>query len=166
MEWKKSPSEQDTTSTTRVRVLYADTDRMGVVYHGTYFRWFEASRASFMRRRGKPYVAIEQGGLYFPIIEAHAEYLKPARYDEVLDVEAWIPWFRRAQLAFAYCITRGDDVLVRGYTRHAAVDRKGKPTRLPQNIVKALSRSEIDMAEETRIRKAVDHAGVRFPLEI
>ena len=144
MEWRESPPETGTTSTTQVRVLYVDTDRMGVVYHGTYFRWFETSRASFMRRRGAPYADIEKGGLYLPIIEAHAEYIKPARYDELLDVETWISSLGRAQLAFAYCISRDDDVLVRGYTRHAAVDRKGRPTRLPKDIVQALSRSEIE----------------------
>ncbi len=106
-----------------------------------------------MRRRGAPYAAIEKGGLYFPVIEAHAEYIKPARYDELLDVKTWIPSFRRAQLAFAYCISRGDDVLVRGYTRHAAVDRKGKLTRLPKDIVQALSRSEM---ETTGVQKEDD----------
>ncbi len=120
-------------------MLYADTDRMGVVYHGTYFRWFEAGRAHFMRQRGASYAEVEKGGVFLPIVEAHAEYLRPARYDDVLKVEAWVSALGRAQLSFAYRIFCNGQELVQGYTRHAAVNRKGRPVRLPVDIKEALS---------------------------
>jgi len=142
MEWVKSPPSPDAASTVEVRVLYADTDRMGVVYHGSYFRWFEAGRAGFMRRRGKPYLEIEASGFYLPIVEAHAEYLVPAKYDDLIGVEAWISSIGRAQLQFAYRLWRDNEELVRGYTRHAVVNDAGRPVRLPEPIREALERPE------------------------
>jgi acyl-CoA thioester hydrolase len=129
-------------TTIKARVLYADTDQMGVVNHATYLRWFEACRASYMRRRGSAYAAVEHDGLHLPVVEAHLDYLKPARYDDVIAVEGWIADLGLAQLRFEYEITRDDDLLVRGYTRHAAVSRAGRPTRLPEEIRVALQGPE------------------------
>jgi acyl-CoA thioester hydrolase len=147
MECRGSNPCPENASNLKIRVLYADTDRMGVVYHGTYFRWFEAGRANYMRLRGTRYSAIEQRGIFLPIVEAHAEYLSPAAYDEVLDVSAWISDIGRAQLKFSYLISRDGKELVRGYTRHAAVNGEGKPVRLPAEIPKALVGPEIETAD-------------------
>lgn len=118
-------------STHEVRVLYADTDRMGVVYYGTYFRWFEAGRAGYMRERGTPYGEVERSGILLPVVEAHAAYRLPARYDDLLDVRSRVARIGRAQLEFEYEIRRGDELLVTGYTRHASINDSGRPTRLP-----------------------------------
>jgi acyl-CoA thioester hydrolase len=139
----------DTASVVKVRVLYIDTDQSGVAYHGAYLRWLEAGRGNYMRRRGVPYLQVEQSGLLFPVIEAHVEYLRPAAYDDVVEVTAWISEFGGAQVRFDYVISRGEEALIKGYTRHAAVGQNGRPTRLPDAIKQALSGPEkIDMAKE------------------
>ena len=124
------------------RVLYADTDKMGVVYHGTYFRWFEAGRGAFMRCRGLSYDALENDGIQLPVVEANAMYVRPARYDNVLEVATWIGDLGGAQVRFEYVISCADEVLVRGYTRHAAVGDNGRATRLPGLLKEALARPE------------------------
>ena len=135
------------TTTIAARVLYADTDRMGVVYHATYLRWFEAGRAAYMRRRGSSYLAVEQSGVMLPVIEANAVYLKPARYDDVLQVTARLGEIGRAQLRFEYEISKDGVPLVRGFTRHAATTADGRPTRLPASIREALESEETTMCE-------------------
>jgi acyl-CoA thioester hydrolase len=125
-------------------VLYADTDQMGVVYHGTFFRWFEAGRANYMRRRGSPYQDIERQGLHLPVVEAHANYLKPARYDEILEVRAWVGELGLAQLRFDYEISRAGETLVRGFTRHASMSAEGRLVRLPDEVRRALASTEAD----------------------
>jgi acyl-CoA thioester hydrolase len=130
------------TTTIAARVLYADTDRMGVVYHATYLRWFEAGRAAYMRRRGSSYRAVEESGVLLPVIEANAVYLKPARYDDVINVTARLGEIGRAQLKFDYEITKGGTPLVRGFTRHAVTTAGGRPTRLPASVRAALESGE------------------------
>lgn len=125
-----------------VRVLYADTDKMGVVYHGTYLRWFESGRATYMRRRESDYAKIERGGIQLPVVQANLSYHKPARYDDVLSVKAWVEELGRLQLQFNYEISRDDDILVRGFTRHASIDMSGKLTRLPADVREGLARTE------------------------
>jgi acyl-CoA thioester hydrolase len=129
------------------RVLYADTDRMGVVYHATYLRWFEAGRAAYMRRRGASYREIEEGGVLFPVVEANAVYLKPAYYDDVLDVTARLAQLGRAQLKFEYEIAKDGVALVRGFTRHAVIKADGRPTRLPAAVREALENAETEPGE-------------------
>lgn len=145
---EKSPSAAcNNTSNLETRVLYADTDQMGVAYHGTFFRWFEAGRADYMRRRGSSYHDVERSGLQLPVVEVHANYLKPARYDDVLTVKSWIGELGLAQLRFEYEISRDGELLVRGYTRHASIGTDGRPIRLPDEVRLALSREETSEGE-------------------
>jgi acyl-CoA thioester hydrolase len=132
----------ENSSTLDTRVLYADTDQMGVVNHAMFFRWFEAGRAHYMRRRGSSYSAVEGRGLHLPVVEAHAHYLKPARYDEQLTITAWIGELGLAQLRFEYEISRDGEPLVRGYTRHATITPEGRPVRLPEDIRRSLGSAE------------------------
>ena len=126
----------------RARVLYADTDKMGVVYHATYLRWFEAGRARYMRLRGLAYDTIEKTGVQLPVVEAHATYHKPARYDDVISVATWLEDMGRLQLVFNYEISLNGEVLVRGYTRHASINLDGKLVRLPAEVQEALTSEE------------------------
>jgi len=126
----------------QVRVLYADTDKMGVVYHGTYLRWFESGRATYMRRRGTDYLGVENGGIQLPVVQANLSYHKPARYDDVLTVKAWVEELGKLQLQFNYEISRDREVLVRGFTRHASITLDGKLTRLPARLTEGLAREE------------------------
>ena len=134
----KTPVLPDTASRWSTRVLYADTDQMGVVNHAIYFRWFEAGRAQFMRLRGAEYSKIESQGLHLPVVETHVYYKSPAKYDDVVEVASWLSDMGRAQLRFDYIIWRGEQVLVKGYTHHAAVTAEGRPTRLPVFIKQRL----------------------------
>ncbi len=121
---------------------------MGVVNHATYLRWFEAGRAHYMRTRDCSYSRIEQEGIQLPVVEAGLTYLKPARYDDLLAVRSWLGDLGRVQLRFDYVIERDGEELVRGFTRHAAVGRAGRITRLPDGVRAALLAPERDQGDE------------------
>src|SRR3970282_2319433 len=98
---------------TPYRVIYGDTDQMGVVYYANYLRWFEKGRSEWLRQIGLPYGMIEQQGFYFPVAEVTCRYLHPSRYDEVVKIETELAELGRATLTFSYRITREtDDVLL------------------------------------------------------
>jgi len=75
------------TASTKIRVRYAETDQMGVVYHGNYFAYFEAARGESMRDMGVTYVKIEQMGIIMPIVDVQARFIRPALYDDLLTVK-------------------------------------------------------------------------------
>ncbi|QRK05550.1 acyl-CoA thioesterase [Archangium violaceum] len=125
----------------RVRVIYGDTDQMGVVYHANYFRYFELARGEYFRARGGSYRELERDGLMLPVVEATASYKSPARYEDVLVVRTLVSEVKRVSLTFTYEIFREgspDIPLCTGRTVHACVSREGKPTRLPEAIVRML----------------------------
>lgn len=119
-----------------VRVRYAETDQMGVAHHASYLVWFEAGRTEFIRARGRSYAQVEQGGWLLVVVEACCRYRRPARYDEVLIVRTGLRDLRPATLSFGYQVIRHADgeLLAEGYTVHAAVDRTGRPRRIPDDI--------------------------------
>jgi acyl-CoA thioester hydrolase len=119
-----------------VRVRYAETDQMGIVYHANYFVWFEIARCELLRRSGTSYDELErQDGIALPVIEARCAYLQPGRYDDEIVVRATGERPSPARLAFDYEVVRMRDstVLARGRTVHAAT-RGGRPCRLPERI--------------------------------
>jgi acyl-CoA thioester hydrolase len=126
-------------STSLVRVRYAETDQMGVAYYANYLVWFEVGRTDWLRASGGSYRALEHDGLGLPVIEAQCIYKQPARYDDELEIRTRGRLVSPARLAFEYEIVRsGDSALVAtGQTVHAAVDRHGRPRRLPP-LVKEL----------------------------
>ena len=128
----------DRINSIQARVLYADTDKMNVAYYATYLRWFEAGRAHYMRMRDFPYKDVEKTGIQLPVIEAHCNYISPARYDDVLDVRAQIGELKGAQLRFEYEIERDGELLATGYTKHASINGDGRPVRLPEQLRSAL----------------------------
>lgn len=129
-----------TWSTTTVRVRYAETDQMGVAWHGQYFAWFEVGRTDLLRERGCTYRELEADGLRLPVIDAAARYLRPARYDDVLEVRTRILTLGGARVEFDYEVRReGEELLVAtGRTTHAAIDAGGRPRRLPQELRRRL----------------------------
>ena len=128
------------------RVIYGDTDQMGVVYYANYLRWFEMGRTELLRQIGAPYSSIEERGLFFPVTEVTSRYLKSARFDDEISVETIIQELGRATIVFAYRILRKvDDVLlVEGLTRHACLDGDGKVVRIPREIEQLLRGSMAD----------------------
>ena len=125
-------------STLQMRVLYADTDKMNVVYYANYLKWFEAGRAHYMRCRGLTYREIEESGIQLPVIEAHVNYSRPARYDDLIEIHSRVTELKGARVRFAYRIERGGELLAEGHTAHAAVNPSGRPVRLPEHVRLAL----------------------------
>jgi acyl-CoA thioester hydrolase len=123
-------------SVSLVRVRYAETDKMGVVYYANYFVWFEVARADLLRSLGWTYREMEHAGVALPVIEAHCEYQRPARYDEEMEVRAKGRMLSPVRMEFTYEVVRRDDQMVSasGRTVHAALDPAGKPCRLPDRI--------------------------------
>ena len=117
--------------TSTVRVRYADTDAMGVVYHANYLIWFEVGRGDFMREVGIPYTEFEKRGIFVPVVEANLQYRASGRYDELLQVETTVAELSAAKVKFGYRILRDGELLCSGYTVHAFVSG-GRPAALPK----------------------------------
>jgi len=125
----------------QVRVRYADTDQMGVVYYANYLAWFEVGRTEWLRRDGWNYRSMETDGVYLPVIAAHCDYARSARYDDVIDIHASGRLLSPARLAFDYALVRVADAacLATGYTHHATTTAAGRPVRIPARIRELLS---------------------------
>ena len=117
---------------TEIRVIYADTDAMGIVYHTNYIKWFEVGRAEYLRQLGYPYSRLEKGGVWLPLAAVTCEYKAPAHYDDVLTIKAWAQELRTASVIMAYEIANKEsgELLVTGTTKHAITDIHLKPIRL------------------------------------
>lgn len=123
-------------------VSYADTDRMGMVYYGTYLVYFERARTALLQSAGFPYPEMEAKGLGLPVTETHVTYRQPATYGDVLDIYGWLGWARRARLQVVCEVRRDGLLLADGYTVHGCIDLSTmRPTRLPPEIL-ALSPKE------------------------
>jgi acyl-CoA thioester hydrolase len=109
---------------------------MGVVYYANYFVWFEVARADLLRSLGWSYREMEHAGVALPVIEAHCEYHRAARYDDELDVKTEGRMLSPVRMEFRYEVVRRQDasVAASGRTVHAAVDPNGRPCRLPERI--------------------------------
>jgi acyl-CoA thioester hydrolase len=121
-----------------IRVIFGDTDQMGVVYYANYLRYFESARAAYWRSLGKSYRDLEAWGIALPVVEAHCHYRRPARYEDLLAVDVWVSELRGASLRFAYAIYRGHELLADGTTRHAVVGPDGRPRALPAALRDAI----------------------------
>ena len=128
-------------STTRLRVRYAETDQMGVVYYANYLVWFEVARTDLLRNQGWSYRAMEESGVVLPVIEAQCHYRRPARYDEEMEIRTEATIVSPVRMEFRYEVTvQGQsDVIASGRTVHAAVGRDGRPCRLPEQVTRALA---------------------------
>ena len=91
---------------TTIRVRYADTDKMGIVYNGNYLTYFEIGRTELLRSLGMPYAVLEQQGFQLPVIEAHIEYKAPAEYDDLISIKATCKMERGILLNISYEITK------------------------------------------------------------
>ncbi len=128
---------------TTLRVIYGDTDQMGVVYYANYLRYFEVGRSEFIRAKGLRYRDFEaRFGLVLPVAEAGVKYVSPARYDDVLAVETSLAELGRASARFGYRLLRDGEVIATGFTVHACVDGEGRIRRLPDELSRALSAGE------------------------
>jgi acyl-CoA thioester hydrolase len=128
---------------TQLRVIYGDTDQMGVVYYANYLRFFEAGRNEFIRAKGLRYRDFEETyALRLPVTEASVAYRAPARYDDLLTLEVGLAEVRRASARFGYRLLRDGALLATGHTVHACVDLAGKVQRLPPALLERLTHGE------------------------
>lgn len=128
----------------RARVLYADTDRMGIVYHASYLRYLELARVELIRGAGLPYTELEALGLALPLTDICVRYVAPALYDDIMTVHIGLTRLTRVRVEFDYriVVAPGDrhglehDVeILTGQTRHACVRvSTGRPERLPREV--------------------------------
>jgi acyl-CoA thioester hydrolase len=125
------------------RVIYGDTDKMGVVYYANYLRWFEKGRSELLRQFGLPYAEVEQEGLQFPVVEVTCRYQKPARYDDTIIIETQLADISRASLSFSYRIYRDgeNDLAAGGTTKHVCVNASGRIVRIPEKVLERLKSS-------------------------
>lgn len=136
-----TPPLRQVTNVTSYRVIYGDTDQMGVVYYANYLRWFERGRSEFLRQIGLPYTMIEGLGVHFPVVEVTCRYAQSARYDDEIDIHTELVELGRASFAFNYRVGRAADqiTLATGTTKHASVDGSGKIVRLPKILLDAIN---------------------------
>lgn len=119
------------------RVIYGDTDQMGVVYYANYLALFERGRCEYMRERAFDYAALEREGFFLPVVEANVKYRAPAKFDDLLVIESDITAASRITATFGYRILRAatdqhtEALLCEGTTVHACISRAGRPARLP-----------------------------------
>jgi acyl-CoA thioester hydrolase len=144
---RKSVSKRDLTADAGVeldlRVRYAETDRMGVVYYANYFVWFEMGRAEYCRRLGFRYLELEELGYRLVVAEAHCIYHKPARYDDVVTVHTFLHKLARRLITFGYRVVRkgSTETLVEGETTHLCLDAAGKIKSIPEPFHRYLGQS-------------------------
>mgnify|MGYP003381883202 CR=1 FL=1 len=128
---------------TSIRVRYADTDQMQIVYNGKYLEYFEVARTELLRSLGLAYAEFERMGTRLPLIEAHCTYHLPARYDDVLTIEASVEQYQGARLRIDYAIFQngGDTLITGGYTVHVFQEiPSGRVIRPPKIFLETMER--------------------------
>lgn len=126
---------------TRVRVRYAETDQMGVVYHSNHFIWFEVGRVELLRQLGFSYKEMErEAECHIAVVEARCRYKAPAMYDDEVIVRTSVQHVRDTMIYFRYELRRAEDneFLGEGETLHIVVDRQKKITRIPEKYLQLL----------------------------
>jgi acyl-CoA thioester hydrolase len=119
----------------KVRVRYAETDAMGIVYHANYYVWFEVGRGDFMREYQMSYKQMEEIGVSLPVVETHCRYRVPACYDDLLTIRTAVKELSPAKVRFSYQVYRDQEgvLLAEGETLHAFTDKNKRPMNLKKN---------------------------------
>ena len=119
---------------TTYRVIYGDTDKMGVAYYGNYLRWFEIGRTEMIRSWGLSYKSLEDRGVFLPVSEVHCKFISSARYDEVVAIETTLDTGLRAGMKFDYEVFNEEEkkLLATGYTIHVFTEENGRVIRPPK----------------------------------
>lgn len=133
-------SGQATIGETRIRVRYAETDQMGMVYHANHFVWFEVGRVELLRQLGFSYRDMEANeGCFIAVVDARCRYKAPARYDDEIVVRTRMKNIRESLIHFGYELLRANDgaLLAEGETTHIVTDAEMKVTRIPPKYLDA-----------------------------
>jgi acyl-CoA thioester hydrolase len=121
-----------------LRVRYADTDMMGIVYYGTYPVYFEVGRSEYMREKGFSYRNFEEMGYHLVVSAMEIKYYNPALYDDLLTVRTGVSDIQSRGVTFDYTILKEGVTVVRGHTKHICLNSGRKPTRIPLSLVQVL----------------------------
>ncbi len=126
-----------------IRVRYVETDQMGIVHHSVYFHWMEVGRTDYLRDRGLSYAKMEEMGIRMPVVEARAEFISSAKYDDEIAVITGLGENSRISFTFNYEIVRLGDgkTLAKGMTRHISTDGSNRPRRVPMNVFQIIGGS-------------------------
>ena len=137
------------THKTTCRVIYGDTDAMGIAYYGNYLRWFEMGRSDLFRVIGVSYRTIEENGVKMPVSEVFCKFQNPLRYDDVLTIETSLDTRVRAGMKFDYRLLYEDQetIAATGYTKHAFMDGKGRIIRPPEYLRKAIAENAVSVKQ-------------------
>lgn len=127
-------------SSSQIRVRYAETDTMGVAYHGNYLTWFEVARVELFDRLGAPYTGFEKQGYFLPVLSAEARYLLPARFDDRLTVTVSMSEKPRARIHLQYKVECDGRLLATGSTSHGFMDANGKALRPPERFIELIEK--------------------------
>jgi acyl-CoA thioester hydrolase len=141
--WVHGMNEKGIAHTTDIRVRYAETDGMRVVYHGNYLVYFDQARTEMLRAIGLPYAKIEQMGIFVIVIEAHAKYLRSALYDDLLHVTTMVREMPTNRIKIEYEIRRNNEeaLIVEGYTLHTFLNAQtNKPARPPKEFTDVMQK--------------------------
>lgn len=141
------------------RVLYGDTDSMGVAYYANYLKWFEIGRTELFRNVGSTYRSWEKRGCFLPVYEAYCRYHKPARYDDVIRIETDFSFAGKLRLRFDYKLfdKRNGTLLAEGYTVHVCTDKNGRVIKLSAELNKLLKKmEEMSISEDIKERALPD----------
>lgn len=117
---------------TSLRPRYAETDQMGVIYHGNYFTYFEVARSDFFRQNGYSYKMLEGEGVIMPVTESGCKYYKPVLYDDEILIRTHLNWNGKLRTQFTYQIfsKTSEELLAEGFTKHAFVGKDLKPLKV------------------------------------
>ena len=121
-------------SRSQITVRYAETDMMGIVYHGNYLPWFEVGRTTLLKECGLPYRELEAQGYRLPVIELGTKFIKPALYDDTVTIITRLKERPTLRIHLEYEVRRGDELLVTGFTTHAFINNQGEPIRPPADF--------------------------------
>lgn len=123
----------------KIRVLYAHTDKMGVVNNGTYFEYFEAGRNTLLHKINYPYTELEKENYGLPVIEAHANYISGAKYDDIVTVRCFLKTMPAVRVKLEYELYADNKLIVTGYTVHSFINLKNmKPVKPPARFIELM----------------------------
>ena len=122
-------------SRSQIVVRYAETDMMGVVYHGNFLPWFEVGRTTLLKEMGIIYRQLEADGYRLPVLEVAVKYQRPALYDDTITIVTTLREKPLLRIRLDYEVRRGEELLATGHTIHAFIDHGGKPVRPPASVV-------------------------------
>lgn len=128
------------TNRSQIQVRYAETDMMGIAYHGSYLPWLEIGRTNALRENGCVYADLEKSGYRLPVLEVNVQYKKPAFYDDIVVIETEMREKPHLRIRLDYKLTRGGELLATAHTVHAFINHQGEPVRPPAMFVEAAKR--------------------------